>query len=266
MFILGEWNTLWEWELLQSIDFEWFKIWTLSLSSLNFSVKDFKIQEKVENNNYRNPFADWLSPISYYLRGWTITFNLTIKGATKQELMQKIDDLRSELFEENQVFYFEINWVKRKVIVKCVWNPLNFNNYNITFLKTSITLEYDDFFLNLSKSNVVFTNKTANFSANIDNEWTQRSELEIYYVFAAWTNLTQVEIVDWENVFSVDETFIEWDVLKIDWLAKKVTKNWVVVDFGWELLWIENEWTTLEFNFTWTVACDIFILNDVKYR
>lgn len=266
MLILWEWNTIWAWDIISNIDIEGFQIWKLSLSDDNFSVKNFNIQEKVENKKYINPFSDGYSPISYYLRGWKITFDLTIRWNTKEALMSNIDELRSQIFEEEQIFYLEINWVKRKVFVNCVWNPLKFNNYNITFLKTSITFEYNDFLLNFSSSNIVYTNETSNFIANLDNIWTQRSELEIIYVFASWTNLTALEIVDWDNTFSIVETFVDWDILKINWKTKKVTKNWAIVDFDWELLWIENEWSRLDFNFTWSVACDIFILNDIKYR
>jgi len=266
MLILWQNNPIWSWNIIQNIDVEWFKIWNLSLNSESFQVKNFNIQEQVENNKYVNPFYDWYSPISYYLRGGKITFDLTIRWATKYALMENIDLLRNELFEENQTLYVEINGVKRKVIVNCVWNPLNFNNYNITFLKTSISLEYNDFFLNLTSNNVVFTNKTSDFIANLDNDWTQRSELEIIYVFGAGTNLTAIEIIDWDNTFTITENLIEGDVLKINWKTKKVTKNWQIIDFDWELLWLENEWSRFDFKFIWNVKCDVFILNDIKYR
>ena len=180
--------------------------------------------------------------------------------------MAKIDTLRSEIFEENQTLFFEINWIKRKVVINCVWNPLNFNNYNITFLKTSLTLEYDDFVTDLTSNNIVFTDKTSNFIANLDNKGTQRSQLEIIYVFWTWANLTALEIIDWDNIFSITENFVDWDVLMINWKTKKITKNWLIIDFDWELLWLENEWSRFDFNFTWNVKADVFILNDIKYR
>jgi len=268
MLILGQENTIGGGNIIQNIDVDGFKIWNLSLNWPKFSVKNFSRNIWIENNKYKNAFSDGFSPISYYLRGGSISFNLTIRWDTQKEFMDLLDELRDELFEENQIFYFEINGVKRKVIVKCTWNPLDFNHYNLTFLQTSITLEYDDFILDVWNKNVVYPWQTENFIVNLDNDWTQRTEIDLIYVFWSWTTLTKIEVVeiDWNNTFSITDNLVDGDVLEINHTKKKITKNWQVIDFDGELLWLENEGARFDFNFTGNVNCDVFILNAIKYR
>lgn len=261
------WNTLLaNWSILQSVNISWFRIWNLNLKEPNFLINNFAIHTNIENNKYRNPFYDGYSSISYYIRWWTIDLWITIKWETQEKFMENINLLRQEIFNQDVFLYLEINWVKRKVKVSCTNNPLDFKNYNKNFLKTTINFSYNDFFLDLETGQDLFFSQTGDFIANISNKWTQKTELEIIFVFLEETNCSKVEII-WENeTISIENSFQEWDILKIDNRNWKVLKNDLPVDFDGELLFLDVNTNRFDFKFTGDVKCDVFVLYDIKYK
>lgn len=265
MNTINTWNTLATWDILQNVNISWFRVWNLQLE-WDYIVNWFNFKEDTENNKYKNPFNDWYSPISYYLRGWSITLDLIIRWETKEKFIENINALRSEIFEDEVWLYLEIWWITKKVKVNCKWNPLNFNHYNITFLKTTLTFSYNDFLQDLASESITFSNINTSFIMNLDNNWTQETELDLVFVFWSWTNLTKLEIQNNWKILVINEPLVEWDILEISNRKKEILKNWVRIDFDWELLMLDNNGWRYDLLFTGTVLTDLFALFDVKYR
>jgi len=255
-----------EGEILSQIFVDGFKIWNLELKAPNFIIQSLSIHTNVENNKYKNPFYDGYSFISYYLRWWTINLWITISWETKEDFMKNISSLRQELFKPNQWLFLKINWEQRKVMVNCVWNPLEFKNYNLNYLTTTIQFEFNDFFLDLKKWQDLFFWQTWNFVANISNLGNHKTELEIVFVFLSGTNLNWLTIQWEEQFFSVSVPFQEGDILKIDNKNKLVLKNNEPVDFDGELLFLDTWTSRFDFVFDGDVKCDVFVIYDIKYE
>ena len=235
------------------------------LSNLNCYVTSFNISPKSDLKTYDRPLVDGKWFLSYNMRGWEITMDITIRWETTEEFMDLLKQFRENAYKENWLLQYKINWETRKSIVNCVSNPFNFLSYNITFLSFSVSFSYLDFTFWAEKQTLSLFDKSNNFSQEITNKGTQDSQLVFYFVFKIWTNLSKLKIINGDDYIEINENFSWSDILVIDWEKKSVIKNNVEIDFDNVLLTLFSWSNRLYFEFEGDFSSDIYILNNKNY-
>jgi len=219
----------------------------------------------IDFESFDNPFNNWRGFLSYFQRGKTISFNVTIKWDNQEDFNNRLDELRKALFQSNKNLDVKVNWEVRRIKASCISNPKNFNHFNINFLKTTIEFEtLEPFFYELGYQSTNFQNKTTSFIEEISNEWSAEADLLFHFIFKT-ANVSEVEVSLWENTITINETIVDWDVLVIDWENKTVKLNNIEVDYLWSfpVLWVNIN--LINFDITGTFDADISCLNRIFY-
>lgn len=254
------------WKAPVSIDRDDISINNFWLLNTDIYVTHFNRTPVSELQSYNNPWSNWKGFLSHFTRGWTITLNLKIKGPTPELFMEKLNNFYWEIYKENSVLRFKINWLDRQVKVNCISSPLDFIHINITSIDLTIWFEYLDNIEWLTKQTLTLKDKIWNFTQEISNKWNSITPLFIYHIFKENTTLTEVKITNGEDYIQIINNFTEWDVLYIDWIEKEVYKNWSIIDYDMVTLNL-NTWSNrIKFEYIWNFKADVFILNDKKYK
>jgi len=175
----------------------------------------------------------WLNFWDYYNFQETqkqIKISWTIKTNSRSELLEEIIKMKWYILTPNQDLIIKESWEIKKI----KWfNKISFseNHYNINWMSFEIeflSFEYLQDFNVLSK---FWTQATLSFI--FSNGGTAQSKINL--VINIKSSISEiVTIINWQ-ILTITWTFISWDVLFIDWYSQRITHNWELVDFDWEI-------------------------------
>lgn len=238
----------------------------LSLTENGYSLKNFKFDNINEINTYNRPLTNGRGLLSSYLRGRSISFDVMIKWDTKTEFLERLDKFRKAIYTKEANFD-RLVWDKiRRIKVNCTTAPVNFEHYNNTWGKFSVSFETaEEVEYELVYWSVSFDWKTSNFREEITNKWTEESFPRVYFFFntADWTN--QVKLNIWDNEIEVNEDIEDWDTLVFD-CDEQITKlNGTEVEWDWDIPYLDINSNFLDFSINWTYNVNILLLYKIKY-
>jgi len=231
------------------------------------STRKIYEKNKLDSSSFEFPRRDWKWLLWYYKRWKTINLDITIRWDNEQDFRDRIDELRKNIFQEEVHLDWRVNWVIRRIKVICNWNPLTFNNYNITFLKTSISFEtMEPFWYNIGYQSQSFIWKSSSFLSTLENDWTDVTDPLVTLLFK--TSLSWVDEIKfniWENEIILNETINDEDVVEINSETKEVFINSIIKDYDWVFPEMVVWTSVIEFTINWTFECDIIIINRKNY-
>lgn len=269
MEILAWWLPIASWSALISLTQDDIVVNWLSLQNSSFISSQIDISNNQELNTYNLPIKDGKWFLSNFVRWKKIRFTLCIIWETRQDLIEKIDLLRKNIYRKNVNIDIKIDWVNpRRVVWNCVSCPLVLKNYNITFFETEVEFESTSpFFFDIEEQSSSFSWITSSlYSNDIEILWTADTDPRFYLLFQSATSVTSIEISIWDYSVSLSQSISAWDYIYIDWETKKVYYNWTLIDYesSWFPVfepWVNTIWVTCD----WTFSYNLIILNKKNY-
>lgn len=244
--------------------------WILSINWFdlaNANVKATNISDNAIANvsSYDIPQNHWKGFLSYFKRGRTISMTVYIKWDSVSDFQERLDAFRKACFTKNAFLDWKRDDVVRRIKVNCTSNPQSFDHYNIDFLRVQVTfVALEPFWYKLDNQSTSIFNQSSSFQEEITNIWTAQSNVVAYVLF--WTtNTTQVKMKIWDDEITIDHSFSNNDILKIDWEKKRVIVWTTEIDYSWIFPFM-IAWTNFfEFTINGTFTCDVLILNKKNY-
>lgn len=216
------WEKIFNWWF--EISDNWNSIWWIILNSEKYRITSFSDITKSEINIYRKLKKAGYNFNNYSLLNKNIEIWLTIKWKNEEDLRENLNDLRNILFSWVQTLKIKYLGEYRFLDVLCESNDLNFEYYNIYWVKTSIRLVS---LLPYWSSGILqresFSNLQNIFEKNIENKGTAESEVKIYIypTYNEWTSEISLKINEKELIFSISWT----ERIEID-TKNLIIKNW----------------------------------------
>lgn len=265
MFVLNE-ETLNTWPVPVEATTESIAINSLWLVNSNYVVHSISDNVDTELNDFNIPQNNWKWFLSYFKRQRQISLKITIIWSNENDFITLFDNLRKECYKEESTLYWKKwDWERRQIKVNCTSFPRNFEHFNINFLECEIWFTaLEPFWYESSRQSRSLSNKTADFSEEISNQWTDVSEPIVYLLFNTAT-VTDLSLELWENTIWITESITDWDIIIIDSENKKVWKNTSELDYTWTfpIMWTWSNF--FNFDITWTFDTNVLILNKRNY-
>ena len=258
-------------------------VWVASQDDFVFnwySLNDWTTKRVVSSNHddignidyktFNAPRVDWGWVLWHYYRKKDIRLWISLSSTTADWLNTLIDDFKENTRKTEWYLEIIINDEIRRVKVSNTKLKFNRKYFNISFVQNVeivFTTIEPHFYAKTEVSNS-FYSVAADYTADIDNNWTIDTEIKFYLIF--WwtvTALTSVAITIWNNTITIWETITALDVLIIDWQSKEVTLNWTAVDYTGTFPVLDVDWNTTLFVFSWwaTFTVDITEIHKKKY-
>lgn len=228
-----------------------------------------KISEsnKMDISTFDTPRRDGKGLLWYYKRGKAITLDLTIRGDNEQDFRDKLDQLRKNIFQEEIYLDWRINGIIRRIKVICNWHPLVFQNYNISFIRTTIKfITVEPFWYNIGYQSQSFIWKTASFFSTLENDGTDVTDPLVSLLFK--TGLSGVDTISfniWDDTVTLNETINDNDVVEINGETKEILINSVIKDYSGVFPEMVVWTSVVDFAINWTFTVDIIIINRKNY-
>jgi len=267
------WNIIREASLLdvygdQIYDFQWNKLTVLEASRLTYQMQNSDVGIAVQKWNIHNIVASITSAVSSLSDGWsvidkkydpkTITLVLYVQGATHNDLIARIDDLKKNT-----------QWVEWNLDIN-VWGKIRRYEATVTSMVIPPFKKLDDFvewiemellitsphwkFKDLSQ--VYVQNMTDDFSKVVTNDGTYKTNPIVQLITNSWSTLTGVGITMkkvWETswyTINISETILPSSVVIFDFIEKKVTVNDVEVNFTGVMMPMQTGQSVFTFDLT----------------
>ena len=244
--------------------------WLFTLAGLDISWTDIKvtaINDSIETalNSYEVPQNNGRGFLSYFKRGRQITLTVYIRGDTRELFQQNLDNFRKACFTTNAIFDDKRTGSIRRIIVNCTSSPMAFQHYNTDFLRIEVNFtSLEPFNYNTDYQSTDIFSVTASFREEISTLWTARSDVIVYIIFTT-SSSTNVKLQIWNNEIEINRQFIDWDILKIDWEAKRVLVWTTEVDYNGVFPFMDSWVNFFDFTINGTFQADILILNQKNY-
>lgn len=254
------------WQIPVSANIQNIQIWSLGLSISPYIASYVNDSIDTEINDFMIPQNNGRGLLSYFKRSRQISIDITIQWNTKEEFIQNMDRLRGECFKpENILYYKRGELARRQIKVTCLSFPENYEHYNLTFLKTSISfIALEPFWYEETRQSTSIDIRNASFVEEITNKWTDVSQPIIYMVVQTG-EITNTTITVWNKVLEITQTLIAWDVLIINSEDLLIEYNGVNIDYSWEFPEMEKGANFFNFNLTWTFELKTLVLNKINF-
>ena len=197
---------------------------------------DFYNTPDIEADIYSIPNNNgvWLNDYKYRQRRMTVEWTITAK--TKVELQQKIDRMKTLLWEEEKTLQVIFNWEPRRATAYVNNLDFNQNHYNLTFIKYSVEfIIIDPFWQRVWQVTNTFSNITTTFQEDeVNRGWTFTDPV-ITLTFTSATDVDNIQLTMWDRGVEITQTISTNDIVRIDSVNQEVLINWMAVDFDWVL-------------------------------
>jgi len=187
----------------------------------------------------------------YSYRNWWNFYNIrdikknikitwSIKTTTREELLNELIKIRWQA--QNQYLVIKENGKHYKL--KWVFNfePIE-NHYNITFIRYEFNFESYEYLQDYNTLTKYWTYTEPKFV--FSNWWIKTSKFWIVILSNSLFIPTITVKINWYSL-TINESFTAWDVLFIDWYTPTITKNWDLIDFTWEIPFLEPWYNEIE--------------------
>lgn len=196
------------------------------------SEANFEDAGSPEYNSYPIPRADGNGFLSRFWRKKTIVLSGTVKMETKEELEQKIDEMKKNLYPtEGKLQYITANGA-RNITATLVGASFERKGYNITFCPFTITFETNEaFWYDIINESYSASGKTASYTETITNNGTAPAFAKVYFSIISATSTTSISFNANGKTITASATFTAGDVLEINGETKEVKINSTIVDY-----------------------------------
>lgn len=261
------------WAVQGNVEFNNFDLTSLCNNKTWYLIKTWNEFDRTNIDlwAYVSSLIDWWWVFSKKYWNQTITFSLFIQWENENDLIDKIDLLK-----------WAIQWVEwnldlrvkdqiRTYKATCSWVSVpNFrwdfvDDVVVSFLITSWVWQVKQ------RTERLVANQTDDFEAIISNNGTYEAFPIIYFITKNWTDLSEIEIITknvWETTWNpliITETITDTNIIIVDYQTKVITINWVEVPYTWFMTPLNPWLNALEFNFTWTLELDTYILYNKRF-
>lgn len=180
-----------------------------------------------------------------------------IKKNDRGELLMEIDALKDALSWSNKLLIIKEGDQKRQYKSVRSKIALGENHYNIAWMEFTVTFLTFDFAEDYATTSDVLNFTSSPQSFNISRYWTAPAKAQFVMTFASASGVNQVKVNVWGVEVIINTTIASGDVLIIDWMTKRVTKNWTVIWFNWIIPRLEtaSNSTIITINWTFSVEC-----------
>lgn len=275
-------NVLWEESLLwysknliftsDLLDFLIFEKFNLS----SYETSEDRTWFVIENHNLFDTLKNELTSFQQITRDWwvvtdsrftshSITLDVWIVAKTTNELLEKIQELKRNIYKKNWTLQVNFWWVKKKTIVNVedlklprnfYWERLLISNRKWSIEVQMTRLEHwEEVWATYS----LYPDTTWNLNLSLYIEWD--SEVYPRFVFnfiSWWENISKIEIdVNWYKV-SYTWDFSESNRLEFDFKNEKIMKD--VIEVYWEgrflpfNVWVNN--ISIDFTSSWAYVIE----------
>lgn len=237
----------------------------LDIASADIKATNISDTTAVNLSAYDIPQNHGRGFLSYFKRWRTIAMTVYVKWDSESDFISNLDTFRKACYTPEAKLDWKRDGVIRRIKVNCTSNPQVFQHYNNTFLKLEVTFEsLEPFWYKLDKQSTTISSKTASFQEEITNEGNAQADVVAYVLFWS-TNTTQVKMKINDYEITVDHTFSNNDVLKIDGENKRVYVNETSIDYSGIFPFMGNASNFFTFTINWTFTADVLILNKKNY-
>ncbi len=195
-----------------------------------------------------------------------IEISWLIKKNDRGELLMEIDDLKAALSLNNQMLVVKEGDQKRQH--KCVRSKIALweNHYNIAWMEFTVTFLTFDFAEDYATISDTVTISSSPYTFNISRSWTAPAKAKMILTFASATSVNQVKVsIGWTEVI-INTSIVSGDVLIIDWMTKRVTKNWTVIWFNWIIPRLESSSNSTIVTINWTFSVEYLYQYHPSFR
>lgn len=195
-----------------------------------------------------------------------IEINWTLKKSDRGELLAEIDILKAALANKNQKLIIKEWDQKRQYSAVRSKLALGENHFNIAWMEytiTFITYDFGEDYETISDTVIVGSSP---YNMNISRSWTAPAKSYFVMTFASATSVTSIWINIWWNTVTILWTFAANDVVIIDWINKKITKNWNIIWFSGVIPRLESSSNDTTFTINWTFSVEIVYQYHPSFR
>lgn len=293
-------NTIIEWAEKWPIEFDWYNL--MSICKIE-NIANIWNDENVWNDNnvwndfytriWTNPFWIWILRGNFYdlnnidvssfnssLADWwwvynkkywnkQVRFTLFLQWENHEDLINRLDELKSRLQWVEKDFDILINEEYRtyKATITNITVPRFSKNDNfIEWIEVDMLITSPHWEIKQEKVNFNW-DVVDDYQALVLNSWTYDSFPRMLFIFKnSWNAITKIQIESkWIletniNSIIISETISNNDILEVNYKTKQVLLNWAEVPFNWVMTPMIPWYNTFDFTFTWTVNTDITIL------
>ncbi len=182
---------------------------------------------KMDFSTYELAYNHGGAASSRYYRGRDIHLVWSIKASTPELFQSYMDALKKALSK--------VEWILeirgRKIKATMTKMAYDRDHYHITWSPIDIVFTAVDSFWNEWAVSHGYLALTGNTSEEVSYVWTAPSSPLWYFVFGTGTTTTQLQITHKFLSLTINSSFMNGDVLLIDWVNKEVKKNGVDIDF-----------------------------------
>jgi hypothetical protein len=228
---------------------DWIK--TISMISYN-NPKELNYEEAFFSKNFWEFY-------NFFETKKEIRITWIIKTQTRSELLEEMRKMKKYLYEKNKYLVIKENGEKKQIKWFC---KISFseNHYNINFINFEINFTSFDYLENYEALSFFWNYTTWKFI--FSNDWSAQSKYWINII--ATSNIYGISInVNW-NIITINESFISWDIIFIDWYSQTIKKNTELINFSWEILFL-NPWYN-EIQINWNGSFDFLIFSNISYK
>ena len=213
----------------------------------------------IDFKTYDTPLEDWGGVLWKYYRKKDINIKLSVSWESFEELNDLIDEIKYRTSITEWLLKITINGVEREWTATCTSLKFNRNAYNVsrcgdvsltfTCVNPHSKTKYpiiEDFF-----------DKQGEFSFEVAYDWRAETFPMLYI------NIDDNES-DWITFslngyeIAIDEHLNVGDTIIFNWENKRVTKNWIEVEYTWPFTPINYGWNVFILNsdstYSWTLS------------
>lgn len=222
-----------EWGWIDIIWFNWYNFSDIIISN----IPDDYAWNSINLETYQlSTHGEWYW--NWIIKNKTLTIKWWIVWENKSELERKIKKIKTNILcWESNLFLKRSDWIlQTKAVVTNFSLPKE--SWTINSIAISVTFTVlDPFFYSLEKHELAFYWINSDFYTSLFYETGSHSaKVWLFVMFGSWTSVTSVDIMIWEKLIRVNESFIAWDILFLDWENIDVAKNWTYgIDWIWEI-------------------------------
>ena len=199
---------------------------------------------------------------NWLIKNKTLSINGRIVAENQVQLEDKIKRIKTNLLQWQSVLYLKraSEILQTTAVVSRISIPRETWTVNAIEIEIIFTI-LDPFFYSVQRHELAYYWISSDFYTSLFYEtWSHSAKVWVFVMFGSWTNVSKVSLLIWDKTVKVNESFVAWDILYLDWENVDVAKNgrygidryWEV----WELTFWENP---IIINATWVANYSVFI-------
>lgn len=229
---------LWTNPTIEEVDVSWifsFDGWKLDNgSTIRVTSSNHDDVGTIDYSTYKTPLEDGGGVLGKYYRTKTINIWLSIKGETKEELNNLIDEIKYRTSKTEWILRIEINGELRERTATCINLKFNREYYNINWCgKVDLTFSCVNPHSKYETPIIEdFIGQTGTYTKGVLYDGRAESFPTLHITIDSGT-------AEWISfslngyTLEVEQNLSAWDIIVFDGEKKSVKLNWIEVEYTW---------------------------------